>query len=90
MGPSLNAMGALLTGLREGRDTECLLCFHLYYKDCPCESQILEVRGRVWKNDGFPRVEKEMIREHLAKIKAYKSVGPDTPVCTEGDGRCDC
>ena len=39
-------------------------------------SQTLEVRERVWRKENFPLVEEDLVREHLAKITAHKSVGP--------------
>ncbi|PKU27592.1 rna-directed dna polymerase from mobile element jockey- hypothetical protein [Limosa lapponica baueri] len=46
-------------------------------KAVPHESQTLETRGKVWREEDFPSVEEDQIRDHLAKLDIHKSMGPD-------------
>ncbi|PKU32129.1 rna-directed dna polymerase from mobile element hypothetical protein [Limosa lapponica baueri] len=43
----------------------------------PHESQTLETRGKVWREEDFPSVREDLVRDHLAKLDIHKSVGPD-------------
>ncbi|PKU42185.1 rna-directed dna polymerase from mobile element jockey-like [Limosa lapponica baueri] len=46
-------------------------------KPVPHESQILETRGKVWREEDFSSVEEDRVRDHLAKLGIHKSMGPD-------------
>ena len=46
-------------------------------KISPQESQTLEVRESFWTKATFPLVEVNLVREHLDKISAHKSMGPN-------------
>lgn len=41
------------------------------------ESQTWEVRERVWRKEDSPFIKEDLVRGHLGKINAHKSVGPD-------------
>lgn len=41
------------------------------------ESQILETREEVWRNEDFPLVKEDQIRDHLSKLGIHRSKGPD-------------
>ena len=43
----------------------------------PQESQALEVREEAWRKDDLPLVEEDCARDHLSKLDAHKSMGPD-------------
>jgi len=62
---------------REGRATECLLCFSLQCKGRPSGTQSLEAREEVYREDDFPLVEEDCVRDHLSNLDAHKSMGPD-------------
>jgi len=78
VGPLLNEMGALVTG-----DTEKAEILNAFFVSVfianirPQGSQTLGIRERVWVKEYFPLVEEDLIREHLAKINAHKSTGPN-------------
>ncbi|PKU36417.1 rna-directed dna polymerase from mobile element jockey-like [Limosa lapponica baueri] len=46
-------------------------------KAVPHESQTLETRRKVWREEDFPSVEEDWVRDHLAKLDIHKSMGPD-------------
>ncbi|PKU41413.1 rna-directed dna polymerase from mobile element jockey- hypothetical protein [Limosa lapponica baueri] len=46
-------------------------------KAAPHESQTLETRGKVWREEDFPSVGEDWVRDHLAKLDIHKSMGPD-------------
>ena len=41
----------------------------------PWNSQALEIRKRVWGNEDFLLVKEDLIRDHLGKLDACKSMG---------------
>jgi len=43
----------------------------------PQESQALEVREEAYKEDDFPLVEEDCVRDHLNNLDIHKSMGPD-------------
>jgi len=45
---------------------------------------------RVWVKEDFLLVKQDLVRDHLAKINAHKSMSPDAPTCAERTGRGDC
>ncbi|PKU43880.1 rna-directed dna polymerase from mobile element jockey-like [Limosa lapponica baueri] len=49
---------------------------HLGYA-VPHESQTLETRGKVWREEDFPSVEEDWVSDHWAKLDIRKSMGPD-------------
>lgn len=77
MVPLLNGVDALVTG-----DAEMAEILNIFFasvtaaKTASRESQSLEVRERVQGKEDFPLVEEDLIREHLAKITAHKSMSP--------------
>jgi len=43
----------------------------------PQESQALEVREEAHREDDFPLVEEDFLRDHLSNMDVYKSMGPN-------------
>jgi len=41
------------------------------------ESQALEAREEAYREDDFPSVEKDCVRDRLGNLDAHKSMGPD-------------
>lgn len=46
-------------------------------KTGPQEPQSLEIKQKVWEKEDSPLVEEDWIRNHLGKLDAHKSLGPD-------------
>jgi len=46
-------------------------------KTGPQESQALEVREEAYREDDFPLVEKDCVRDRLSDLDIHKSMGPD-------------
>lgn len=89
MGLLLNEVSTLLK-----KDTEkaeflnSLLVFTA--RTCPQESQALEIRERVWREEYFPLVRKGLVRDHLGMLDT--NIPMDEMRCTisaEGAGRSD-
>ncbi|PKU42275.1 rna-directed dna polymerase from mobile element jockey-like [Limosa lapponica baueri] len=74
----MNEVGALVV-----EDTEKAELLNAFFaldftaKTVPHESQTLETRGKVWREEDFPSVEEDWIRDNLAKLDIHKSMGPD-------------
>lgn len=43
------------------------------------ESQVPEIRGKVWSKGELPSVEEDQIREYLKKLNIHKFMGPEHP-----------
>ncbi|PKU46082.1 rna-directed dna polymerase from mobile element jockey- hypothetical protein [Limosa lapponica baueri] len=41
------------------------------------EGQTLETKGKVWREEDFPSVGEDWVRDHLAKLDFHKSMGPN-------------
>jgi len=50
-----------------------LLC----HKAGPQESKAPEVREEAYREDDFPLVEEDCVRDHLSDLDAHKSMGPN-------------
>ncbi|PKU46275.1 rna-directed dna polymerase from mobile element jockey-like [Limosa lapponica baueri] len=74
----MNEMGALVV-----EDTEKVELLNAFFasvftaKAAPHESQALETRGKVWREEDFPSVGEDWVRDHLAKLDIHKSMGSD-------------
>ncbi|PKU47387.1 rna-directed dna polymerase from mobile element jockey-like [Limosa lapponica baueri] len=74
----MNEVGALVV-----EDTEKAELLNAFFasvftaKAAPHESQTLETRGKVWREEDFPSVGEDWVRDHLAKLDIHKSMGPD-------------
>jgi len=54
------------------RDFECFQSWNI-----PQESQAPEVREEAYKEDDFPFVEEDCVRDRLSMLDVHKSMGPD-------------
>ncbi|PKU49301.1 rna-directed dna polymerase from mobile element jockey-like [Limosa lapponica baueri] len=74
----MNEVGALVV-----EDTEKVELLNAFFasvftaKAVPHESQTLETKGKVWREEDFPSVGEDWVRDHLAKLDIHKSLGPD-------------
>ena len=78
MGPLLNELGALVT-----KDTEKAELLNAFFtsvftaKSSPPESLTFRTREEIWRNENFPLVEVDQVRDVLGKLDSHKSMGPD-------------
>ncbi|XP_054045493.1 uncharacterized protein LOC128904794 [Rissa tridactyla] len=78
IGPLMNETGALVV-----EDTEKAELLNAFFslvftdKAVPHESHTPEARGKVGREEDFPLVEEDRVRDHLAKLDIHKSMGPD-------------
>jgi len=78
VGPLLNEVGVLV--MEDAEKAELLNAFFasdFSAKAGPQESQALEVREEAYKEDDFPLVEEDCVRDRLSDLDAHKSMGPD-------------
>ncbi|XP_054074730.1 transcription factor ETV6 isoform X1 [Rissa tridactyla] len=74
----MNETGALVV-----EDTEKAELLNAFFslvftaKAASHESHTLEARGKVWREEDFPSVEEDRVRDHLANLDIHKSMGPD-------------
>lgn len=78
VGPLLNEVGALVTkdkGKAELLNASFASAFTA--KTSPLESLTLETREELWRNEDFPLVEEDQLRDLLGKLDTHKSLDPD-------------
>jgi len=78
VGPWLNDVGVLVTDNVE--KAELLNAFFASVfsaKTGPWESQAPDVREEAHREDDFPLVEEDCVRDRLSYLNAHKSMGPD-------------
>jgi len=78
VGPLLNEAGVLVT--EDAEKAELLnACFASVFSANagPQESQAPEVREEAYREDGFPLVKEDCVRDRLSDLHIHKSMGPD-------------
>jgi len=91
VGPLLNEAGILMT--EDAEKAELLNVFFASIFSAKAgrqESQVPEVREEAHREDDFPLVKEDCMRDHLSNLDAHKSMGPDAPTSVEEAGRCHC
>ena len=77
VGPLLNEVGAMVTGDAEMAEIlDAFFASVFNAKTSHQESQILEVRERVWVKEDFPLIKEDLVRERLAKNQQTQIHGP--------------
>jgi len=77
VGPLLNEADVLVT--EDAEKAELLNAFFASVfrtKAGPHESQSLEVREEAYREDDFPLIEEDCVRDHLSDLDAHKFMGP--------------
>jgi len=78
VGSLLNEVGYLVTEDAEKAELlSALFALVFSAKAGPQESQALEVRQEAYRENDFPLVEEDCVRDHLSNLDAHKSMGPD-------------
>ena len=78
MGQLLNEVGVLVREDAEKADLlNAFFASVFSVKAGPQESQHLEAREEAYREDDFPLVEEDCVRECLSTLDAHKSMGPD-------------
>jgi len=54
-----------------------LLQSSVFKKKCPQKSQALQVREEAYREDDFPLVEEDCVRDRLSDLDVHKSMGPE-------------
>ena len=94
VGPLLNEAGVLVTEDAEKAELlNAFLASVFSAKAGPQESQALEVREEAHREDDFPLIEEDCVRDRLSYLNAHKSPnGPQSiaPTSAEGAGGCHC
>jgi len=78
VGPLLNEAGVLVT--EDAEKAELLKAFFasvFINKEGPQESQAPDVREEDHREDDFPLVKENCVRDRLSDLEAHKSMGPD-------------
>jgi len=78
VGPLLNEAGVLV--MEDAEKAELLNAFFASVfsaKSSPQESQALEVREEAYREDDFPLVEEDCVRDRLSDLDVHKSMGPN-------------
>jgi len=78
VGLLLNEVGVLVT--EDAEKAELMNAFFASVfsaKAGPQESQALEARDEAYREDDFPLVEEDCVRDRLSNLDAHKSMGPD-------------
>jgi len=78
VGPLLNEAGVLVT--EDAENAELVNAFFasvVSAKEGPQESQAPEVREEAYREDDFPLVEEDCVRDRLSDVDVHKSMGLD-------------
>ena len=73
----------MLTRKQDFIETHCWNIFNAFFasafsaKTGPQESQAPEVREEAYKEDDFPLVEEDCVRDRLSDLDVHKSMGPN-------------
>ena len=76
-GPLLNEVDALVTRDDNSQILNASLLQSLMLRLALRNPRPCSIRERVWEKEDFPLVKKDLVREHLAKTSAHKSMGPN-------------
>jgi len=78
VGPLLNKVGVLVTeDAKKAKLLNAAFASVFSAKAGPQESRTLEVREEDQRENDFPLVEEDCVRDHLSNLDAHKSMGPD-------------
>ena len=74
-GPLLNEVDALVTGDDNSQILNASLLQSLMLRLALRNPRPCSIRERVWEKESFLLVKEDLVREHLVKISAHRSVG---------------